>query len=1095
MDKKLVWSGILVLGLVMFLPNVTAYCGDGSCDDGYPDYESAYNCIDCAVCGDDFCSDGESSYCCECASCGDTNCTCGETTATCPSDCLSPEQQCYRDKGIWCAQNVCIYFDYIYSRNQDCTITKSQTIDFASTSTSIKKYYFKSLAIPYGYNLTFKNSLAPYISQSASCSNCGVAALGTVGDRNGGKGGDGGYGGDVASKGLPGTKENYETCRGHRTDDCDDCSQKYAASGGSAGASVSLYADIIYNNGTISVEGTAGSNGDPGEKECFWITVWPGRQYFGNGGVGGGGGGGAGNLNIYTQTLNGTGRFSAQGGQGGLGGGPGGQAYNEDSKVCHPDSEDRSGGAGGGGGGAGGNIHIEADIISTRFNDSTLTDAAGQYNPPYLIGGGKTLADFNGQCKGGSWTSWVPPSNFNGTPGKDGLVIITSKKASELQDIYGAEIVNACNNRIDDDYDNLIDMADNDCFDESFCKDNSGPITQNTLASFRSIGGNESAINATDGCCGDDLSPRGVYDFGYDYGYIANRTHLCYNSLVNPDEWQWLSADNSVYQNFEVIPFRSRNNTNKTVDFISNSTQWFYCAANPSFTQGITGTALSSGSHPSYQIIEPGTQTTINCKVLMDAMFQSQILIPFEETSLCGTSEYNTPCCQPNIIVPLGSPPDLYACLETYCYYTYTQTMKQWAENTYISSIEVECDQSNPIEKYFCTTIPLDTPSASTGTSDTSGVGTLEKTSCISYDSTSCVALFEDTQVPLPGEEEDCDDLSGATDCESFNYYCVNGKFIATPSTGYCCYNSFGEQTSCVEKITVDAIDNEEECMGDIFNNKGIVYDAGFYECQGNSLPIGNGDTSCCLGYLVYKNTISIDAFLLNQRRYPVEQLLCYNDISGNYIAECVWDNSTPNTQKLDPTRGFTGIEGKDIDNMPGRVFTTGGSIHTLLSFDELKQPTSDEPTFSPITDMIGNFSVASRSFSKTNFGYIATLPVSTTFRSAYEHKKFNISSYDYLEFDILYPTPECRLFMLLITNDSVAKMEREINITPYLTAGDRPGRWTHVKIPIDVLRTYPVSPLSTNESYTDIVFRDYVTPDVVGRIVYNIMIDSIKLT
>ncbi|MBU1849833.1 MAG: hypothetical protein KKH40_03840 [Nanoarchaeota archaeon] len=99
-----------------------------------------------------------------------------------------------------------------------------------------------------------------------------------------------------------------------------------------------------------------------------------------------------------------------------------------------------------------------------------------------------------------------------------------------------------CNDGSDNDFDGFVDMADNDCFNnEIICPANAGYYS---LQSLRDGEGNPSALNGSDGCCGDDLFGDFAFvDFTSQFfcskDYDANYKKILYDGFGS---WRWWDA-------------------------------------------------------------------------------------------------------------------------------------------------------------------------------------------------------------------------------------------------------------------------------------------------------------------------------------------------------------------------------------------------------------------------------------------------------------------------------------------------------------------------------------------------------------------------
>jgi hypothetical protein len=980
MGKKSVWLSIVVLGLVILLPAVISYpCGNGYCESAD---ESIYSCdLDC-YCGNGLCDSGEDYY-------------------SCSNDCQSSLEYCNDiSKGVYCdVQGICVMSRTDASYMPDCTVTSTQTIDFATSSTATRTYYFNTFTL--SGTLNFKNSGAPSNPQNGfGIGHAGGNGLATQPSDD--DGGQAGNGGDVLSRGLPGTRVNMGTCK---SPNCFG-GARHNSTAGSAGASVFFVANSFINNGVISVDGGGGGPGQTGEGNCIYIITT-----YGGGGIGGAGGGGAGKIGVRAISLSGTGRFSAKGGNGGTGGGAGTRDCDSSYDYNCARTNEHGGPGGAGGGGSGGDITIEAGNFATTLPSYLAQNTSSAYNAL----GGISPSGYNGMC-----TSWIPSiytfTQFRGTDGKNGRVTVSGININERYDVNGNLIANACNNNIDDEGDGLIDMMDSDCFnDGTVCPANNGP---NRLTGY--------ALNGADGCCGDDIIGGNIFSFGNDYGYIdSSNTYLCYDKVEDPGAWEWRNA--LAFAAFKII---NLTNKNKTVDIISNSDEWYYCNANPVFTQGLTGNGVNNGASPS---LANGVKEYA-CADIMNKIFGYTSSNAFVSDANCaGMSGVN--CCgyvdegaRSFTISDLGR---IYDDCFVVCRADTTPMDVVYTDYT--------CDPGDPIRQYFCSDIPSPEPEV-TG----SDVTIISKDKCkLNPDLQTCLG---ESTVPISGTT--CSNLQGSS-CNQGDY-CIGGVMVSSLDTSNCCYG-YGAETQCHAPFNIIT---ESDCTGS--NTGSSVYDNSTDICEAQSRPIGSTGLRCCFGDVISRTPVSIEVFFSNAG--DPGQFICYKDYSGNYLAQCIFDNDVSSESNIE---SFIDNK-KELDRSNGRILSTGTMLHTILSFDRIDDN-------GVVVDNVRRLHVTAAS------GTQPAPSIST--------RKFNLTTYDYLEFDVLYPTQECMLSMNLTMNDSVTYISRIINVSRYLTAGDKSRRWNHVKIPIADLN------LPTTAIYWSIIFKDYASAD------YNIVIDSVRLT
>ena len=331
---------------------------------------------------------------------------------------------------------------------------------------------------------------------------------GGSGHSDGYSGGNGGSGGAIGYLGVGGSGGNGGGGTG--------CSDQYGGDGASrptsAGGFIGIRSANLNLSGVINISGMNGYS-DAKSGGRGWCLD---EGYWGSGGGAGSGGSGAGLITIFSGTLSGTGSILAFGGNGSQGASGG---------NCD-EGEDGGGSGGSGGGGAEGFIVVYSQHTS---------NFAGKIISKPGIGG----AQKEGCSKGGPGLK-----GLDGIPQTSGgLVGIKETKLFGIEFNYFL-----CQNGIDDDFDGFVDMADVDCYNDLLvCPANVGPL--GSLSNFESLSlKNASALNGSDGCCGDDLFGDFAFvDFTSRYfcldDYDATHKTVVYDGSGS---WRWWDATKMV---------------------------------------------------------------------------------------------------------------------------------------------------------------------------------------------------------------------------------------------------------------------------------------------------------------------------------------------------------------------------------------------------------------------------------------------------------------------------------------------------------------------------------------------------------------------
>ena len=549
--------------------------------------------------------------------------------------------------------------------------------------------------------------------------------------------------------------------------------------------------------------------------------------------------------------------------------------------------------------------------------------------------------------------------------------------------------------------------------------------------------------NGSDGCCGDDLSVKGLYATGADYGYFdSSNKGMCYaniSDLSAPETavWNWKRA--SQTKSFEIWPLYLNNS--KTVDVISNGDEWYYCNANSNFSKGLTANVLNETQQP----IPKGGDNTIACADVMNTLYSKINIngapIMFTSNESCGPS--TAPCCG-------------YTDPQTQSFNVGLDKMSDCADYCYVNGATVSfdlsgqsgvggwnCVKNDPVKDWLC---PQDSGSgtANPGTQDDPTT-----TVCHSYDTSGCIGT-------IITKDHLCSELGGI-DCASNNNICSLGTLVGSSDSSECCYSAI-RSTKCLPKRDINSA---VDC---VTNFSGIAYNTTTEICNGEEQSILNNNLRCCFNTKSTKN-LGISKLFASTIKTSLPNIMCYKDSTGNYLAECIYDDWSVN-MKFVPG-------GKLIDASNGRLMSIGSSIHTIMSFD-----------------IIINRSVVDRqkNLSLLQTGNYLSLPQNQWIATQQPKpiKPYDLSKYDYLEFDVSYPTLTCQLTVVLAYNTLAGtSLTKTFSLCPYLTQGDRSYRWNHVKINLTELG------FMKGDIYDYLIFRDY-TPSTQQ---YNILLDNIKVS
>ncbi|MBC8500266.1 MAG: hypothetical protein ISS25_04670 [Nanoarchaeota archaeon] len=716
-------------------------------------------------------------------------------------------------------------------------------------------YYVDMLTIEEGYILQFYSSTQTSGQRCIYGGSGGVRYVsGGVTCRDTGKNGaSGGGGGCLFKKGFAGSDQSDS-----------ECSSVDGGAAGKVGGRITLDVVTLEVNGVLSVNGTSGTKGDNGGKRK--ITGCDGAC----GGAGGGAGGSGGKLTIIAYLVTGSGIINAEGGNGG----DGGNGYLKTSgTLC---CKQYGGGGGGGVGGAGGQI-----LISAPEENMLLSDL-------------RTSAGEPGSGGSGHQSGGTP------NPSPDG-------------EYNPEDLVEDCNNQQDDNNDNLIDMEDPDCRDR--CMNEGGQPQENFIFEIYDEV-DKSALNGSDGCCGDDIPfcqgtlpadcsgfqppcPADIectvaYGGGVCEGPITNTDcsqfsdqsscqelapYCSWQYVVDlysdPKDYAFFDSDNQYFcsndydggeisldpadwhwWDAEINSFIIHNidSESKSFDVISNRAQWFVCDASGNAPSPLGG--LSSDNYiPQYSTFPSKYDDgEVNCTETMNDWFGDSLPDGIESFVKCDhVSGVSTYCCDPPIMLPLAD-------IGENC-------------NCYLD------DDSTPIN--ICEDYPEFCPQPEpTGTS---GDDVLKSFCGVTLD---CLGASEGFN-----GADTCSNQGGELVNQAEGEVCSNGILIYSTEQGQseaqrqCCY---GENA---EVITFD-INDPRTCA----DWGGVVCFDENDVCTGYQPP----DSNCCFGG-VCRTLVSFDDVILN------ESFICSQEHGSGYFVECCYPGKCKNKYSGSLKRFYVG--------------------------------------------------------------------------------------------------------------------------------------------------------------------------------------------
>ncbi len=370
--------------------------------------------------------------------------------------------------------------------NVNCVIKQNQTVDVKSADVTVPvNWTFKSLTIDTSADITFVNSLAPLAARGVDSSGQDGGSPGGQGVDGAGSGGTGGkgvqsgggqnHGGGGGSGGAGGQKLYRGGTSGAGIGGSN--------SGGGGGTSVSqdnsgAYVKFIVQDFEMKENSIINDSGQNG------IRGHDGQSAGGSGGGGAGGAGGSGGGIIIIQISNEF-KESGDGSKIMVNGGIGGHAGDGGD-----DTNGGDGGAGGGGGGGGnaGEVRVYAVAYPQKVPDVEGTPGALGPKGCSYEGDGNSYCGYDGTVSTAPGASQILPVKETAPNGGTDSILAN------------------CNDGIDNDLNGQVDMDDSDCHDN---KNNPLLPWDATIWGdylIKPAWYNESAKNASDLACGDDLT-------------------------------------------------------------------------------------------------------------------------------------------------------------------------------------------------------------------------------------------------------------------------------------------------------------------------------------------------------------------------------------------------------------------------------------------------------------------------------------------------------------------------------------------------------------------------------------------------------------
>ncbi len=360
---------------------------------------------------------------------------------------------------------------------------------------------------------------------------------------------------------------------------------------------------------------------------------------------------------------------------------------------------------------------------------------------------------------------------------------------------------------------------------------------------------------------------------GGDYGYVTpDNKYLCYNNKSNfyggtTDKWMWISARQSP---FIITPL---NFSGKTVDYISNSENWYYCDANP--TPSLTG--LQIPEYGSFPAPASGNYSLTNLDCSIAAYY---ITDTYHYSCLEGF-----PCCYDTTPVDIiNNPGSILGC---------------------------DCKSDAGSQTLpFCELYPLeDVCNSNFGTERV-------LTAFCKENPANCVTLnMYDPTRPCNDQPFDAG-LNGECDV---NQLCVNGVYLNVSGTPPMCCMGLSPEKHCADKSTIIDENSCDAAGGDYYalNNDTFCLP----ESQNILLSGASEGYGCCFGVIIYKSEFIFSEFeSVNNNTFS-----CFAYQGDNHFGQCCYGACD--------SFGLFGVA-LDIDYTRNRVFSLKSAYNVQSSYD-----------------------------------------------------------------------------------------------------------------------------------------------------------------
>lgn len=494
----------------------------------------------------------------------------------------------------------------------------------------------------------------------------------------------------------------------------------------------------------------------------------------------------------------------------------------------------------------------------------------------------------------------------------------------------------------------------------SACSQASGDYEPNAVNVYIAVS------NGNDGCCGDDKAYISLTNPLLDYGFVSQKQtylnkFLCYNnisSLRTPrnNAWYWIFAPDNPFKILQT----NISGTDKKVDFISNSDEWFFCNATGTVPASLKGKSIpeyGSFDAPNYIIGDE-----VACYVAL-----SQITNPHIEF-------VNDQCTS-------GPPPGKGCCIPKNLIGDPFMVNRNNLKDCFVAGRCTYGSLTSPTS--FCTAYPAYCGGGS------AGIGIIieffQKELCENqlqgclgqqiYDP--LLACNKDIQAPGTN--------FSYIKCNPVTETCKNGVFIKTATSPGCCFgiesNDASKNLKCVGKPH-----NYDDCLlnGRVFNPETqTCINASDVHWSGGTSP-----TACCSGLVIDK----ISGYTPKGSN---SSFMCFRYEGNSILSEC--GASTSDMTNDDLITGDPAL----LRYANRRVSSSGSTIHLFNNFDEIIGTvlTDSFPILSFNSNGEQHVTGGSNYIKNTrHYSYFE-------FDIAYSHKDFTVSLFDgynsYYDIDI----------------------------------------------------------------------------------------------